>query len=353
MTPLLDLLQWLNVLDDAFAWLSVGLFLVVAVLDATDRRTWARRAGAVTWTVFGVFWLTLVHYYVFEQRSVVEGFLSIAALPACIYVGYLLYRGRDSLFVLSRSILFMGLIFLPFDSIPFLRQWIIETVTVHTDWLMGLFGYDPVVTEGPLFGYRSQYEFTTDGHRYVTYIEIVCSGIGSIAIFGGLAAAVKAPLRRKLKALAVVVPVVYALNILRNAFIAVAFGKQWMQFFVPRVQSMAGYDDPGMVSFFLADRVISQGLSVVVLVALALVIARMLPELFVVVDDVLYVLTGREWNLRERLGGGGGGSGGAGGAGGGGGAGDTGRSDGTGGAGDTGTSDGPADDGPAVTDGGR
>lgn len=317
MTSVLALLEALNRLDDAFAWLSVALFVLVAVLETTDRREWARRVGGVTWAVFGFFWLTLVHYYVFEQRSLVEGVLSIAALPACIYVGYLLYRGRDSLFVLSRSVAFMGVIFLPFDSIPVLRQWMIETVTLHTHWLMGAFGYEPVLSEGPLFGYRSQFEFVTDGHRYITYIEIVCSGIGSIAIFGGLAAAVKAPLRRKLKALAIVVPVIYVLNILRNAFIAVAFGKQWMQFFVPQVMSAVGYDDPGMVSFFLADRVISQGLSVVVLVALALVVARMLPELFVVVDDVLYVFTGREWDLAERLGGGGGG-GGAGGAGGGG-----------------------------------
>lgn len=319
MTSVQSLLEALNQLDDSFAWLSVALFIVVAALDATDRREWARRVGGVTWAVFGVFWLTLVAYYVFEQRSIVEGLLSIAALPACIYVGYLLYQGRDSLFVLSRAIAFMGIIFLPFDSIPVLRQWMIETVTIHTDVLMGAFGYDPAVTEGPLFGYRSQFEFVTDGHTYVTYIEIVCSGIGSIAIFGGLAAAVKAPLRRKLKALAIVVPTIYLLNVLRNAFIAVAFGKQWMQFFVPQIQSMTGYEDPGLVSFFLADRVISQGLSVVVLVGMALLIARMLPEIFVVIDDVLFVATGREWDLAGRLGGGGGGSGGAGGAGGGGG----------------------------------
>lgn len=304
-----DALLALHAYSDPLAWLSVGLFVAVAALELY-RREWARTLGALAWAEFGVFWLSLSPYYVFEMKSAIEGLLSLVALPACLYVGYLLYDGRDSLFVVTRAVAFMGIIFMPVNAIPALREWLIETVTLQTHWLMGVLGYHPVITTGPVFGYRSQFLFVRDGHQYKTYIEIVCTGIGSIAIFGGLVAAVRAPLRRKLRALAVVVPIIYVLNVVRNAWIALAFGNQWLQLFVPQVMGLLGYEKPGLVSFFLADRVLSQSLSLVVLVLIALFLARELPELFVVVDDVLFVLTGREYDLREQMGGGEGGAGG-------------------------------------------
>jgi archaeosortase A (PGF-CTERM-specific) len=310
MTPLEFTQEFLSN-PDRIAWVVVALFLGLAIAEQFSRDR-ARKLGAVAWATFGYFWALKVPYYAFEMKSVVEGVLSLAAVPLCVYAGYLLYRGRDSLFVLSRAVAFMGVIFMPFNAIPVLRQWIIETVAAQTHWVATALGFDPVLETGPIWGYESQLAFTTDGHRFVTYIEIVCTGVGSIAIFGGLVAAVKAPLRRKLEVLAVVVPLIYLLNVVRNVWIAVAFGKQWMQFFVPEIMGLVGYDQPGLVSFFLADRVLSQLLSVVVLVAIALFVARRLPELFVVVDDVLYMMTGNEYDLADRMRGGGG-SGGAGG----------------------------------------
>jgi hypothetical protein len=47
----------------------------------------------------------------------------------------------------------------------------------------------------------------------------------------GLIAAVRAPLRRKLRALAVSLPVIYGLNLLRNVFISIGFGEQLFQIF--------------------------------------------------------------------------------------------------------------------------
>ncbi len=312
--PALEFVQELLFDPDTLAWVVVALFLGLAGLEQY-RLDWARRVGAAAWATFGFFWLLKAPYYAFEMRSFVEGLLSVAAFPLCLYVGYLLYEGRDSLFVLSRAVAFMGVIFMPFNAIPVLREWAIETVAAQTHWIAATFGFDPVLETGPIWGYHSQLAFTTDGHRYVTYIEIACTGIGSIAIFGGLVAAIKAPLRRKLEVLAVVVPTIYVLNLVRNVWIALAFGKQWMQFFVPEVMGLVGYEEPGLVSFFLADRVLSQLLSVVVLVAIALFVARRLPELFVVVDDLLYVLTGTEYDLADRMrDGGGGGRGGSGGS---------------------------------------
>ncbi|MFB6106156.1 MAG: archaeosortase A [Halobacteriaceae archaeon] len=308
MDPLAALAA-LHAYSDPLAWLSVALFLGVTVLFAVDE-TWARRLGAVAWTVFGVFWASVFPYFFGVMHSGIESALSLLAVPASVYAGYLLLRGRSSMLVLTRAVGLMGLVYLPAETVPVVRRTLIETVAAQTSWLVGALGYPHDLVAGPVYGYRSQLVFHDGAQTFVTYIEIACTGIGSMAIFAGLIAAVRAPLRRKVRGLAVAVAVIYALNVVRNVFIAVAFGDQWFQVFVPQVMALVGYDRPGLVSFFIADRVISQFASVVALVGIAYLVAREVPELLDLAEELLYALTGREIDL------GGPGRGGSGGAGG-------------------------------------
>ena len=297
-------------LTDALAWVVVGLFLSGALLRRTDRGG-ARPATVGAWVVFAVFWAALVPHFAFEQKSFVEGFLSLVAVPASLYVGWLLYDGRDSLFVLSTAVAVMGVVYLPFETIPALtvaglsipapRQVLIAHTTGQTRWAMELLGYSPTLVEGDQ-GYLNTFKFVTEGGHVILFsIILACTGLGSIAIFVGLIAAVDAPLSRKLRALAVAVPVIYALNIARTTFIAVMFGKQYMQWFVDEVLFLFGGTDPYKVSFYLSDRVISQVLAVVALVGITFLIVRELPELLTIVEDVLYIVTREEYDLREAL----------------------------------------------------
>jgi archaeosortase A (PGF-CTERM-specific) len=57
-----------------------------------------------------------------------------------------------------------------------------------------------------------------------------------------------------------------------------------------------------MVSFFISDRIISQVLAVVVLVGITYLVVREVPELLTVIEDVLYMLTGDEYDLESSLG---------------------------------------------------
>jgi archaeosortase A (PGF-CTERM-specific) len=297
-------------LSDAFAWAVVMAF-GVGLLAATRSRGVGRRITAGAWALFGLFWLSLFPHFAFEQKSYIEGALALVALPACVYAGWLLLRGRDSLFVLSRAVAVMGLIYLPFETVPAFTAFgvavpapksvLIETVAAQTGVLINALGYDPAVMRGPQ-GYRNTYQFVTDGgHRLRFSVVLACTGLGSMTIFGGLIAAVDAPLRRKLRALAAAVPVIYALNLLRTTFIGVVFGNQYMHVFVDEVLFLFGATDPYRVSFFLSDRVISQGLALVALVGITYLVVRELPELLTVVDDVLYVATGREHDLGRAL----------------------------------------------------
>jgi len=304
-------------LSDAMAWIVIGLFVLAGGVEWYGRRTdldlmdTARPIAVAAWVGFGLFWLNLFPAFAFEHQSFVEGILSLAAFPACLYVAKHLNDGRDTLFVLSRAVAVMGLIYLPFETIPAItvggttvpapRQLLIEFVTFLTGSIISLFGYSPALVESSE-GYLATYQWILDdGHQYNVSIVLACTGLGSIAIFGGLIAAVRAPLGRKLRGLAVAVPIIFVLNVLRTAFISIVAGNQLMQWFPNAVLFMFGETNPYRVSFLLSDRVISQLLAVVALIGITYLVARQLPELLTVLEDVLYVLTGEEHDLQDAL----------------------------------------------------
>ncbi|QLG28712.1 archaeosortase A [Halorarum halophilum] len=319
-TALDALLAAPNAYTDAFAWLVVLTFVAGAGIEwavRTDRLQSsfdraARGVVAGAWGLFAAFWLVLFPHFAFGQKSYVEGLLALLAVPACLYVAKLLWEGRDSLFVLSRAVAGMGMVYLPFETIPSIslfgatfpapKEVLIRTVTVQTGFLIRLLGYDPELVRGPELGYWNAFQFTTaEGHTLLFEIVLACTGLGSMAIFVGLIAAVRAPVARKLRALAVSIPVIWGLNLVRTTFIGVTFGNQYLQVFVDEVLFLFGSSDPHMVSFFLSDRVISQVLAVVALVGVTYLVVRELPELLTVIEDVLYLATNEEYDLRGSL----------------------------------------------------
>ena len=300
-------LAWFGQFSDPLAWLVVATFTAGAVLSWRDSR-FAREVTVAAWVLFAMFWFSVLHHFAFVQKSFVEGIGTLVAVPASLYVGLLLARGRDSLFVLSRAIAAMGIIFFPFETITVLQEFLIETVTRQTAFLIELVGVDPTVVSGTQVpsgtypDYRSTFWFV-EGEQTITYtILIACTGVGSMAIFGGLIAATDASLARKFRALAVSIPVIYGLNLVRNVFIAVGFGTQRFHLFPDTVMSLFGSSDPYKVSYFIADRVLAQSLSVVAMVAITWVVIHELPEVMVVIEDVLYMATGTEYDLQRALG---------------------------------------------------
>ena len=307
LEAVLGVLAWLGRFSDPLAWLSVTVFTAGALLSWRGHDT-ARPVTVVAWVVFAAFWLSVLHHFAFVQKSFIEGIGCLVAVPASLYTGTLLARGRNSLFVLSRAIAAMGLIFVPFETIPILQEFLIETVTQQTAFLMTVVGTDPTVVSGARIpsgtypDYQSTFWFVDSTGHTITYtILIACTGVGSMAIFGGLIAATDAPFSRKLRALAVSIPVIYGLNLVRNVFIGLGFGLQKFHLFPDLVMSAFGAEDPYKVSYFIADRILAQSLSVVALVAITWIVVRELPEVMVVVEDVLFMATGTEYDLRSAL----------------------------------------------------
>lgn len=293
---------------DGFALFVVAVFATGWAVDAAGRRTLARYVTVGAWVSFAAFWALLFPHFAFEQKSFVEGAGTAVAVPASLYVAYLLYRGRESLLPISRGVAVMGAIYMPFQVFPSVAAPVIAVTVDQVAFIIQSLGHDPAMVQGPELGeelgVQNAFVFTLDGHRYLTEVVLACTGLGSISIFAGLVAAVKAPREKKLKALAVAVPVIYFLNLLRVTFIALAHGLQWFRAdpLVGPVLWLFGSTDVNKVSYFVADRIISQSLSVLALVVIAMAVVRVLPQLVTIFEELLFVVTGSEYDLGEALG---------------------------------------------------
>ncbi|GAB3679701.1 archaeosortase A [Salinarchaeum chitinilyticum] len=302
MVSVVGLLEALGGYSTPLIWLSILAFVAGAVLEVTDRRSLAVPIAAGGWVLFGVYWFSMFHYFYVEFGSPLEGVLSLAALPLSLYAAYLLLDGRDSLLVVSRAIACMGLIYLPIATIEPVKVFLIESVAQQSAWGMELLGYDVTLTEGSN-GYQSRFTFASRPEdSYTTYIVLACTGIGSISIFGGLTAAVQAPLRRKLGGFLAATGIIYVLNLFRNVFVGLAAPFGW--FGGPHFQTIASTLGGGDVhtSFFVSHHLISQSLSVVALIAITLIVIRIVPEVVEPLEEVLYVLTNTEVDLRAAIG---------------------------------------------------
>lgn len=290
---------------DAFVWGVIGLFLIGTLAEAyTPWNTASRTLTALAWVLFGIFWGSMAPYFLFEHRSFIEGGLAVLALPAFAYTGYLLYNGRSSLFMLSRAVAIMGLIYLPVGTLPGVHQWLIEATTVHTELAMSALGYTPMVETGGggLEGYRNAFVFPGNDPRLIFSIVLACTGFGSIAIFAGLIGAAREPLSTKLRALGLVVPIIYALNIARTTFIAITYGHQKLHIAPDLIMGLFGVTSPSSVSFIIADRILAQSFALITLIVLGFVTIRLVPSLVLVAEDLLYILTRNEYDLAGEFG---------------------------------------------------
>ena len=88
-------------------------------------------------------------------------------------------------------------------------------------WLLNIFNY-PVNLDA--WNIIAQHGFRVE-------IILACTGMQSIAIMLGVAAAVPTTLRQKAYAFLLVAPTIYILNLFRNVFVIMAYTGQWFPYF--------------------------------------------------------------------------------------------------------------------------
>lgn len=287
---------------DVLAWVVMAVFVAGVLADWKERRVLARQFTAGAWGLFALFWFLLIQHFAFIHRSAVQTALILFAVPACLYVGWRVLQGRDSLLVLSRAVAFMCIIYLPFETSELARGFLIEAVAWQTATVIDFFefGEGMEYIEDPAEDSTLMNTFWFPETGRASRVVFECTGIGAISIFGGLIAAVKAPLKRKALGLVVSISIIWVLNIIRNVFIALANGYQWFAqaWLEGPVMLLFGLTDPARVSFFVADRILAQLLAVFALIGIAWLVSRWVPELLDIAEELLYLLTGKEVELR-------------------------------------------------------
>ncbi len=292
-------------------WISIGFFILSFLSLKVKERSLSNEKKhlgnllvkvfcGIGWVLLGIYWfLQLPNYYIVEN-SIIKSILTLTALPLFIYFGYYTLSGEKTLIKLGYSIAVMGLIYLPFAYIDVLKTMLIEHTAMQEYRVLSLLGISAKLVEQE--GIRNLFIVTNPktGATYRSVIILACTGLGSISVFTGIIAAVNAPIRKKLKVLGVVIPIIYLLNTVRNVFITTSYGYQLFPYAEEFVLEYTG-EVAGYTSFFWADKVISQSLSLFILIGLGLYVIKYLPETMTLLEETFEFLLGEEIDIKKEF----------------------------------------------------
>jgi archaeosortase A (PGF-CTERM-specific) len=143
--------------------------------------------------------------------------MAALSVPFLIITSRYLMAEDDRIMHLTRAAAVAFLIYAPFAYIPMLGDWLIGVVVGQVTWILDALQF-PVTL--PDWNIISRNSFRVE-------IILACTGIQSIAIMLGVAAAVPTTIRQKILAFILIVPTIYILNLLRNVFVIIAYTEQW------------------------------------------------------------------------------------------------------------------------------
>jgi archaeosortase A (PGF-CTERM-specific) len=231
-------------------------------------------AGCAGWTGMVLVLVALLPEFVAENNFVYPA-MTVAAIPFLAITVRRLLAGDSSVGSLTRGAAVAFVIYAPFEFIEPLGDWLIGIVVGQLAWVLAAIGF-PVA----LWAWNT---FIHNGFR--VEIILACTGIQSIAIMLGVAAAVPTTLRQKALAALFVVPVIYGLNLFRNVFVIAAYTDQWF----PYLPEIASNGEFGYESFFWAHNVMAELGALVALVLIAWALFRIIPALGDLAVDLVEV----------------------------------------------------------------
>jgi archaeosortase A (PGF-CTERM-specific) len=242
-----------------------------------------RNYAAIIGWIFIVLFLfaTLPEY--FSENNFLYPLMAILSVPFLYITVKHLLADDIRVHYLTRAAAIAFLIYFPFaiddyTQISGLGTLLINMVVSQVVWLLHLFNY-PVSLES--WNIIAQHGFRVE-------IILACTGIQSIAIMLGVAAAVPTTLRQKVYAFLLVAPTIYILNLFRNVFVIMAYTSQWF----PYYPDIAGNGEVGYESFFWAHNVIAELLALVILIIIAYSLFTLIPRLGTFADELYQLYYG-------------------------------------------------------------
>jgi archaeosortase A (PGF-CTERM-specific) len=234
-------------------------------------------AGTTGWACMVLLLFAELPYYL-SINNFLYPTMALLSVPFLYITAKYLLRGDGRMIQLTMAASVAFLIYAPFEYLSPLGNWLMSVVVGQVLFLLDALHYPALLSAWNIIARNS------------LRVEIIlaCTGIQSIAIMLGITAAVPTTTRQKVLAFLLVVPTIYVLNLMRNAFVIIAYTGQWFPYF----PSIAGNGEFGYESFFWAHHVIAEALALVVLILIAYGLFRTIPQLGAFAESLYQLYNG-------------------------------------------------------------
>ncbi len=234
-------------------------------------------AAIIGWTFIVLSLFANLDFY-FKENNFLYPFMAALSVPFLFITAKYLLKEDNRALNLSRAAAVAFIIYAPFGYIPAIGDWLIGIVVGQIVWVLDVLHFSVSLAEWNII--------TRNNFR----VEIIlgCTGIQSIAIMLGVAAAVPTNAKQKILAFLIIAPTIYFLNLLRNAFVIMAYTEQWF----PYWPEIASNGETGYESFFWAHNVIAELTALIILVMIAYGLFTIIPSLGNYADDLYQMYAG-------------------------------------------------------------
>lgn len=263
-----------------FGWL-IFIFLSLSFLNNKYNKLLELNG----WIFTAIFSFIFSYYSFIKQQSIIQGSLSVITGLFVILIIYLiLFKNlrikQTKIFITVSS----GILLFAY-TISFVQSALIYNVAAETQYLLQIIGYDIILENG-----RDGIYIVFLETELRTEIVLACTSVGSIALFTGFISAINS-INYTTKLLYIILSsvTIYILNLIRNVFIAGAYGGQWFHIQPEIIGYIFGRNDE-WVSFYIADRIISQIGAVIVMIIFAIGVIKIIDEETKLIDEWVYVI---------------------------------------------------------------
>ncbi len=267
------------VLQSALPFIAIAFFLLALLSrrkesDGVFYSSWfGKLVGALGWVSFAGYCYfetlrcLLLGDYVRTSFALI--FLAFSLLLAFLLMTTSEKGDADLVLTITKVALITAVFYFPFSEFALLGDLLIFVTAKLSVMMLNLLNVGVYIVPP-----SSIYSTSSSFHEVYKPIEIIlaCTAIQSMALFTGVVFGVTAPIGRKLKAFCVSVPVIYGLNILRNALVGAAYFEQW-------------FGSP-LHSFFIAHEVLARIGAMIALIVIAYVVFVILPEALDLIEDL-------------------------------------------------------------------
>lgn len=262
-------------------WVIGEIILFLSIVLLGIGYFWKERLTHITrafgWILLGLFWALQAPFYIGigDVINAIATGGSLLAFSFVAYHEYLSYKWNEEyepLKFFAGVAFFAAVIYFTVERIPLISGGLIKLVTDQTVWISNLGGGSYI--SGPIsYAGNSIWYKITINEVYVPIINanidiiLACTGIHAIAVTFSVVACTHAPRNKKYKAIGILFPTIYIVNLLRNVAI------------------IYFYDGLGW-DFDFVHSYIGKTISLVTLFVLIIVVFIMLPELYENINGV-------------------------------------------------------------------